>query len=668
MKIRTIVLTLLLTLSLIAPVLLTQLVTAVDVPPTSNNEPWILWEAGGQAVATGLLYNPEFLKLRTENIIHSNTIVIIQGKDTYGQNIEAKVVLPPGTSSSKDFIFNDTHTNPPMPVAFARIDRIFQQNGTHCNSFEILTHPWPYQEFLGEYMNEYGFMIGENTHFDDLYGVGAKYLTVTGKHNPGMAYHPQATLSPNPIEPVNPDPLKVLINWWDEDHDLNIDDATEWPAPGGAKYETTLWFEGLDEAGYKYIRSVDIHVGDKIVEVPRTPTWSTLCKVWGGAKGEEYYIFTHPDDQAPLFEYFIRIDHLTIHPAAYDILANPDAPNDAGKTTITVALRDVDGNLVHANEDIILNFYTSAGRISPSNDVTMVKCQATTKVNLKADTNARTLKVVVDANVPEHPVAPGAPLSPAMNLMAWTELTFDGINSVLFTGSWPIHMLMNGYNDTKGVDHTMPAPFETWLPPELGGPQPTGIKLDGPLYEVMIPLYRGCNLISSPVYPMFGPNHYQIGQGIPMDLLFGMTSATDTIEAIWWYDAGIKQWFNYIPGVSNPGAFFRDGIGYWIKAEKPCTLELSGVAMENAPFVPAEYPVYHSWNLMGFTSITPLPTADYLESLATTAGPMTIASAVGPIWTYNAEFRIWTRNPATLYPTNAFWMNYKLGGTADLAP
>jgi hypothetical protein len=219
----------------------------------------------------------------------------------------------------------------------------------------------------------------------------------------------------------------------------------------------------------------------------------------------------------------------------------------------------------------------------------------------------------------------------------------------------------------------MNAPFKQWLPPELGGPQPDGIKLDGPLYEVMIPLQVGCNLISSPVYPMIGPTHYDLGPGIPMEELFGYTSACDTIEAIWWYDAASRIWNHYIPtvdGKTPQGKYFRDGVGYWIKAEKPCTLELSGVMMENAPFVPAEYRVYHSWNLMGFTSLVPMKTEDYLESLATGPGTYpsgSIASCVGPIWVWDAITRTWQRNPDTLWPTQGFWMNYK-SGNADLAP
>jgi hypothetical protein len=656
MKIKTIALVMLLALSLIAPVLLTQRVAAVDIPPAADNPPYIYWQPSGMAAAGDLAWNPEFLKLETETDVHSNTRIIIQGRDTYGQNIEAKVDIPAGTSKSEYFTFNDTHTTPPMPVAFAFIDRIFQQNGTESTIVKILTEPWlgGIQTFLGYFDYNDDFLSGT---IPSSPWFGAKYLIATGLHT--TIYHPLATTQSYPVEPMNPEKLKIAINWKDIDKDLQIDDNVQEFPTNGSQNAGTVWLEGLDEHGDKIVKEVSFGIHTKIVEVPHTNVWSTVCKAWTDSQ-EQFYVFTHPIPETDLFKYGIFIDHLTIHPDAYDILANPES--QYGKTRIIVALRDVDGNLVHAHDDVILNFYTSAGKIQPSNDITITLCHVTAETWLYADTNARTLKVVVDANVPpDETFAPF--LRPAMNLRAWIELTFDGINSV-FSTAWPIHTLMCGYNNTASGDAgiSMAAPFRQWLPPELGGPQPTGIKLDGPLYEVMIPLYVGCNLISSPVYPMFGPKHYGDPLvGIPMELLFGMTSATDTIEAIWWYDANTKKWNHYVPsvdGTTPQGKFFEDGVGYWIKAEKPCTLEISGVMMENAPFVPAEYPVYHSWNLMGFTSIVPMDTADYLES---------IAGSAGPIWTYNAQWRVWIRNPAMLWPTNAFWMNYQ-DAYADLAP
>jgi hypothetical protein len=244
-----------------------------------------------------------------------------------------------------------------------------------------------------------------------------------------------------------------------------------------------------------------------------------------------------------------------------------------------------------------------------------------------------------------------------MNMFAWTEVTFDGINSVLYTGSWPIHAMTWGYttwyrNGTLITTDTRNVPPKPWLP----WTNETW-KFDGPIYEVMIPLYVGCNLISVPVHPFICNTYFCEawgGDGIPMDLLFGNTSAIDCIEAIWWYDNVGKVWSYYIPETGAGAGFFKDGIGYWIKAEKPCTLEISGVEMENAPFTPPEYPVAASWNLMGVTSIRGIDTSEYLEALS--VGDLKFW---GPVWVYYAKWGKWVRNPAMFWPTEAFWMYYK---------
>lgn len=598
--------------------------------------------------------NPEWLKLWTNTYVHSNTTIIIQGKDAYGQNIEAKVVIPPGTPPSREFIFNDTHTDPEMPVAFREITGILQQNGTHCNSFLIETKPYPFQQYLGRYFPDGGSP-------DDGLFVPNRDLPQGDDNDP----IPQDV----PVEPANPDPIKLVINWHDNDGDLFPDDDEIL----GARFASTIFIEGLDVYGNKRVVSVDIEVGQKIIEVRGSPcdTWSTVCKVWGGEIGEEYYIFTHPMPQRPLFTYRLRINHMTIQPESYDILAYPDEIDGyyPGVTDITVALRDIDGNLLHwgtDDDDIIVNFASSGGKIQPSNDVRIQLCEVTATANLTADTNARTVRVTVSANVP---AIEGK--CPAMNLFAWTEITFDGINSVLYDDVL-LHVMQWGYEthyyneastnvnkyDILTASYTGPVPPKPWLPPELGGPAHDGRKLDGPIYEVMIPLYVGCNLISSPIHPMLG-TWFNTGfdelpgdsSGIPMYKLFGYTSAQDCIEIIWWYDG--YEWHNYIPGVTgDAGDYFRDGVGYWIKAEKACTLEISGVLMENAPFMPPTYSVDEGdWNLMGFTSAVPLKTEEYLESLA--VGDMKF---YGPIWTYDAKNGMWTRNPDMFYPGQGFWM------------
>ena len=734
-KISTI-LVLLLTISMISAIpMITKTASALPIPFDNK----IVWNSAsgsfpsGDVVAASLMWNPEYIKLTTEGpssttgvACDTDTTIILQGLDAYLQPIEASVFIPAGTGDSITFVFLDDQSR--QPVAFSKITNIIQQGGTHSNSFQISTEPAQtdkygnlYEDYLGRALcttdGSSGFIPGRA---DPSWTTGP-YLK--GDGNGGVI------VQSFPVEPANPDPLKVVLNWKDNNRDL-LPDSSELSKPiaPGPVY---LYFEGLDEAGNKLYGRAVIGGTNTVfpvdtVDAP-TPTgvhvdhtWSVLCKTWGGSGKDQYYIFTEPNPEQPLFEYYIRINHVTLTPQAYDIIANPNPyvfdgvtasalgldPSVTfypGKTEVIVALRDLDGNLVYmgdadisSKDYITVNFQTTGGTIAPA--LTWIyKGQCCAEVGLTADTNARTIRVNVDVNIPAHTPQSPAPYAPEMNLQAYTELTFDGINSVgpvrneggpVFgsptDGLWPIKTLMCGFDTYSDIDcewHDFPVPGpDTVLPPICGGPEPWGVKLDGPVYEVSIPLYVGCNLISSPVYPMLGCLQYLIstyGPGIPMDLLFGMTAAPECIEAIWYFGSG---WNLYVPGVSPAAVptspnidtldmgFFKDGYGYWIKAEKPCTLEISGVAMENAPFIPAEYPVHHSWNLMGVTSVAGIATDQYLESLATgTSSSGSVASAVGPIWVYYAWAKMWVRDPTTLYPGEAFWMNYKLG-SGDLAP
>lgn len=735
-------LVLLLTLSMISAIpIIAKPASALPIPFDNK----VVWNSAsgkfpsGDVVAASLMWNPEYIKLVTEGpssttgiACDTDTTIILQGLDTYLQPIEASVHIPAGTGDSVPFVFLDDQSG--QPVAFSQITNIIQQGGTHSNSFQISTEPAqldnhgkPWEDYLGKAIcttdGSSGFIPGV-----------APPVWKTGPYLKGHGPYGTPTVQNVPVEPANPDPLKVVINWHDDNLDLIPQDKEIDGAIASGKIY--LYFEGLDEAGNKlygralidtstgpvYIVPVDTVDAPTPTGVHVDHTWSVLCKTWGGSGKDQYFIFTEPNPEQPLFEFYIRINHITVTPQAYDIIANPNlytfdgitasalglTPSETtfypGKTNIIVALRDADGNLVNMGDaDIALkdyitvNFQTTGGTIAPALCyIDKGECYA--EVTLTADTNARTIRVNVDVNIPAHTPQSPAPYAPEMNLQAYTELTFDGVNSVgpirqegspVFAsptpGAYPIHTLMCGYDTYSDIDcewHNFPVPGpDTVLPPQCDGPEPWGIKLDGPVYEVSIPLFVGCNLISSPVYPMLDSLQYLIstmGPGIPMDMLFGMTAAPECIEAIWYFGSG---WHLYVPGVSPAAVptspnidtidmgFFKDGYGYWIKAEKPCTLEISGVAMENAPFVPAEYTVHHSWNLMGVTSVAPIATTNYLESLATgTSSSSSIASAVGPIWVYYAWAKTWVRDPAMLYPGEAFWMNYKLDGTADLAP
>jgi hypothetical protein len=708
MKKLSIVLAMLLAISLTIPIFLTS-TRAVPVTPigtSPNNIEWITdgynFYTDAAGLGKGFAYQPEFLMLSVDagvSIITPTTITI-QGTDALGQPISAQVFIP-GSSANPitqqaEYIFIDPSSG--YPVAFSSITNIMQQGGTDGNKFLISTVPetelysgisglpifapgtqFTAAPYFQQYMGQYDLGTEQNTGQGWQPGIYTWYApTATNPYWITMGIGKPIGHQTVPFQPMLPEPITVYVNWHDQNHDLVPGDSfLGIPDDFGTIHTGTIYIEGLNADGQKIILSHTFNPGDN-------PYYTFDCcgeidKVWGGNNQDTYYIFTTPPQTVDLFYYFITVDHLTIYPGSFDILANPYSTD--GKTSITVALRDVDNNLVNwggvfANKtftNLYLSFYTSGGTINPSYNVWIPEESSTATVTLCADTNPRTITVKCDANVPEVNLF-SHNFHGDLNLMVWTEMTFDGVNLVPPTAPWPIHTLQCGYTDAQGNSFTMNAPMEPALPTVLGGPAPDGIKLDGPLYEVTINLYQGCNLISSPVYPMFGAN--TAFGGIPMKELFGTSGARDAIEAVWWWDASALAWYNYIPATgatTSPTApIFTDGVGYWIKAEKPCVLEISGVAMENAPFLPAEYTVYPSWNLMGFTSIAPMNTVDYLESLATgnTAGTLglNLASAVGPIWTYDAQARAWVRDPGMLWPTNAFWMNYKLSGTANLSP
>lgn len=714
MKSKCLLLAMLLTISLLLPALMytTHAVPVKQDGTNTNNIEWIqdgynfYTGAGGYPPAgyegKGFSDQPEFLMLSVDAGVPviTTTTITIQGTDALGQPISAQVTIY-GTSANSigqqaEYIFIDPSSG--CPVAFSSITNIMQQGGTDGNKFLISTVPETelytplpifavgaqftpavyFQQYMGQYdlgtqqQTGDGWQPGIYTWGNGPTAINPYWITL----GVGIAPGHQAF----PFQPLVPEPITVYVNWHDNNHDLVPGDTTGVPTVSdsfGTVHAGTIYVEALNEKGQKLILSHTFAAGD-------APYFTWDCcgeidKMWGGNQQDSYYIFTTPPQTVDLFYYFITVDHVTIYPGSFDILANPNSPD--GTTTITVALKDVDGNLVNwgghfANSTftkLLLSFYTSGGTINPSYNIWIPEESSTATATLTADTNPRTITVKCDANVPQV-ILGGHNFHDDLNLMVWTQMTFDGVNLVPPTATWPIYTLQCGYTDAQGNSFTMNAPMEPALPPTLGGPAPNGIKLDGPLYEITINLYQGCNMISSPVYPMFGATTNF--QGIPMKELFGTSGALDAIEAVWWYDSSVPIWYYYIPatGETNyPTApTFQDGVGYWIKAEKPCVLEISGVAMENAPFLPAEYKVHSSWNLMGFTSINPLTTADYLESLATGGdnGVMgaNLASAVGPIWTYNAQFRGWIRDPNMLWPTNAFWMNYKLGGTAALSP
>jgi hypothetical protein len=680
---KSIVLMMLLTLPLILPLFAmnANAVTVTQDGTNTNNIEWI-----DSTSYAKLALQPQFLSAEVAPggvPIITNTTLIIDGTDALGQNIEAETIFentstnPSAPQWTQEFV--DVHSG--MPVAFSTITNIYQQNGTDGNKFMISTmpedystaNPNGYQQYLGEYHSTVKPPVGYgwNPGVYSQNGLNTGYWVTNG---PGVAPTQQNVA----FQPQHPEEIIIYANWFDNNHDLVVDGYQAFPVAGtdvvkGAYGPGTIWIEGLNQAGQKLIENFTFITGQQSIA---SDCFAEIDKVWGGNNGDSYYIFTYPQPSVNLFDYFVKIDHMTISPDSYDILAYPYVIDGAypGVTDVSVTLRDIDGNIVNwaggalygntTYQYIILSFFTSGGEIEPSSNVFIKEEQSTATVNLTADTNPRTITVACDANVPGLTLS-GGEYYGEMNLYVWTNITFDGINTHPNTAAWPIDTMQWGYTDAFGTTVTKNVPAKPVLPPELGGPAPDGIKLDGPIYEVMIPLYVGCNLISSPVYPMLGDYNsgYAGGLGIPMDLLFGHTSATTSIEAIWWYTEG--NWHVYIPGTADPDAYFTDGVGYWIKAEKACTLEISGVAMENGPFKPNAYQLEpQSWNLVGFTSVNPMLTSSYLESTMGSTG----IEAVGPVWVYSANSGSWTRDPSMLWPTQALWVFNKVPDTLYIAP
>jgi len=645
--------------------------------PVTNTE-LIEWDPDGQGTLDSLKCNPEWLKVEALTTIDSDTWVIVKGKDCLVQNIEAKVLVPEGTQSEDTFPLIDQHSGEPVP--FSEITDVIQQQGTHCNSFRIHTLPVDYEEYLGHYHRNTGWEPGDPD----------AAWTPKPPQPPPDYYHTTSsgfTTETYPPEPSNPDPIKIVIDWDDENGDLTYDEGEEGDPECTS---TSLIIEGIGPCGSKLVVEVPIDGSSAVIHVGTCNIFSTICKISGGCPNDSYYIFTEPEPQRPIFTYHIRIDHVTLHPECYTTFAHPTY--DIG---VVVALRDIDGNLVRApdailyddREGVLVNLQTTGGTIRPSNDLWINPGDYWAESTLYPDTNARDVKVTAVVNVPEVK-QDSEVLCPALNLIGWTDVCFQGVSSVYFTGSWPIEELTWGYggagdsNYPSGVGslHVPPLP---WLPET-----PEDEKLNGRIYKVYIPLVPGCNLISTPIHPMLcddeKTNDGLFDEGIPLDVLFGPdSSATQTIEAIWTH-CSVLGWIGYVPGVGYQDIhgkslpfedmYFKDGNGYWVKAEKPCTIVVGGIFMENAPFVPPTYPLNgFSWNLMGVTSLDGISIKEYLESVSggayTSSTPYEVASLAGPVWVYKAKDRAWFRNPAWgLWPTEAFWVFNKLPEVPYLAP
>jgi len=671
------VLVLLMVISMIAmiPLLHTNSASAIPVTNPSPYPNIVTWL--NTTAEASLWTNPEWLTCQCISPVITNTWITVEGKDTYGQNIEATAFFAPTVNEIFAPFLDPTSG---QPVAFAQITGIYQKNGSDNERFQVFTQPVSFEQYLGQYHSPpgpyTGWLPGQYsygaTYNPSVYGgLGTKYLVGNG-----TVQKPKIATSPFQVEPANPDPLKVYINWHETDGDLLPDAGDTYIKPASGNF--WIMIVGLDERGAPLIVNMTVPQGVQWFPVP-TPnghTWSAVCMVYGNGP-DSYYILTEPAEQWALFTYTLLIDHIAIQPCSYDVIANPKL--DQAHTVVVVTLMDRDGNMINApyGSPIDVNFATTGGTIAPASDVWIEPGYAQNCSFLCADTNPRTINVTAFALIPAI-----VGYHKALDCFAWTEMTFDGVSS--YGTLWTtIHTLMWGWNTwnytSGGQLCTIVSTFTGPVPPKpttmtiSGEFDEPGYVSDGPIYEVMIPLYPGCNLISSPVHPLLvgEPNNLD---GIPLSYLFNNSAL---IKAVWYYEG--NTWEVYIPGVSTTG-YFEDGFGYWVYATQQCTIEISGVVNDNGLVPsgglngpnPAAYELEpFSWNLVGFTSITPMSISNYLESLNTgtsTTGATTL-SAVGPVWTYYAYADMWFRDPSWgLYPGYGFWVYNKLDTPLILAP
>jgi len=410
------------------------------------------------------------------------------------------------------------------------------------------------------------------------------------------------------VEPPNPDPLKVAIDWIDADGDGQPDEEECLTRP----FDQTITIIGLDQYGNKLEAKFTIPAGVAIQPLDVIcHTWSTVCDVMGGEFDVSYYIFTHPEPERSMFTYKIRIDHIEVTADPKNILADGEM-----KSEITITLKDRDDHEVHwamyyqypdvPSRDIEINVAATGGRVTPSLDIRIPGCNTRARTTLTSDTNPRIVRVNALALIPE------LSQHDAMELEDDDIVCFDGINSVPHK---PILEIV-----------------------DIGG------EGSGRHYAIFRTLAEGCNLISIPVIP----DEKLTWDQLPCSSLSLISVAT--------YQGGAWLYYDFVAGTGDAIPIV-DGWAYWVKAEKPCTLVLSGRIMDQYDRatgfgLPPTYPMAMGWNLVGVTSIqVPIATADYFQSLHN----LGLGEKLwGPLWVYRGTE--WVRNPATLYPTEGLWL------------
>jgi len=602
------------------------------------------------SVAAALAQQPQYLKIYTMTHISHPTRITVQGLDCNNQPVEAIAVnkwqsglayyfsttdpttwnIPASTGPEYLFPLVDVHSG--KEVTFSKVTAIYQQGGEQGDEFKLMTHNEPYYLVYGGAANPI-----TKPHEVPLW-LGSYHMPVykpamVGPIAPSSSVGGQMASPPEtiPIQPTTPSQVVILVGW----QDVNNNNYPDLPADtaSGAQFNATLTVTGLSCNGTVQTATVSVTgspnggqgqfgtpgVGNGPIIVPGI--WMDISSVTGGATGDSYFFFTWPPAvEQDILTYTINIDHLVLAINPMNIMANgTDSAN------IQTILMDMDNHQVHWSSEagvknITLNVISTGGQVTKSVDQGWSGCHTNWNETIVSDTNARTIKVAAIAIIPTGPPANYPGPSP---LYASALMGFDGFNS------------------NQIYTH---ADF-------LGKPG------SGSWYNVFIKLSVRCNLVSIPIFP---------GSAITPKELWN-ASASTVIQSISWYNATSGTWniYDYTtvpPTVTGSGnAALVPGVGYWIKAEKPCTLVISGHFYDQAPFVPPEIHLQPSWNLVGVV-IDPsygfaigTTVQSYLQTLRSSGDD----KMYGPVWVYNNDLQSWFRlgDTDTLWPGQAFWLS-----------
>ena len=131
-----------------------------------------------------------------------------------------------------------------------------------------------------------------------------------------------------------------------------------------------------------------------------------------------------------------------------------------------------------------------------------------------------------------------------------------------------------------------------------------------------VELAKGWNLISLPLVPGWIVNGTASYGQVPVNKLLEFKLGGN-VEAIYGWNATAQNWvIVYLSGGMSEYPYLSDGQGYWFYAEDPAILIVQGYRQPpTTPPTPLMYDLYKGWNLVGFTSTSPMAASEYLSSL-----------------------------------------------------